>query len=92
MSDTELDLDLVIDKRGDTPKGRNKLEESKQYDENYFIKNKEILKELSANESMLKKDPEKFANDDTLFLYRLPISDKLRKKIYVDIMKEYNKK
>jgi len=101
MSD-ELDLDLVIDKRGDAPPDSDdkwkerlspvELKKSKNHDEKYFEKNKDVLKEISENEQMLRNDPAKFANDPSMFLYRLPIDDKLRKKIYLELMEEYNKK
>jgi len=95
------DLNLIIDKRGDkrSLKDEDKdewqkrlspveLKENKQYDEKFFNDNEKIIKEIGANESMLRRNPEKFLNDPSLFLYRLAVSDELRKKIYEDLIKE----
>ncbi len=71
-------------------KKTDELKKSEQYDEDYFEKNKDIINEISLNETMLRKDPQKFNDDPTLILYKLPIGDKLREKLYYQLINEHN--
>lgn len=71
-------------------KKNDELKKSEQYDEDYFEKNKDIINEISLNETMLRKDPQKFNDDPTLILYKLPLSDKLREKLYYQLINEHN--
>ena len=68
------------------------LNKSSYYDEKFFDDNRGVIDEISRNEHMLRKDPAKFNSDESLFLYRLAIPDKLREKIYNDILDQEKKK
>lgn len=73
-----------------SPVEQSELLKSCQYDEDFFNKQNDLLKEISYNEMRLLKDPEKFKNDPSLILYRLPITDNMREKIYNDLIKSSN--
>ncbi len=47
---------------------------------------------LMKKEHFLRKHAEEFKNDESLFLYRLPLSKKQLEEVHSNLMKEYNNK
>lgn len=95
IKDNDLNINIQKNDKQDEWKQRLspvELDKSSYYDEKFFNDNKDIINEISRNEYMLRKDPAKFNSDESLFLYRLAIGDKLREKIYNDILKEEEEK
>jgi len=65
---------------------------TEQNDEDFFNNNKEVLKELGENEKRLQQNKELFENDPSYILYRLPITEAQREKIYNAIINQNKNK